>query len=97
MNEQRDFEQVLRAHFEARAERTVMDGQLATILDRTVSRRQRPAWLAALRSPSMSASSIAARPAIPRAAWLLLPLSASSLAWRSWPPLSAVLGPRSLR
>lgn len=71
MNEQRDLEQTLRAHFGARAERTILDGQLATILDQTTGLRQRPAWLAAVRSPSMTASTVAGRAAIPRTAWLL--------------------------
>jgi hypothetical protein len=71
MTEHHDLEQTLRAHFGARAERTVLDGQLATILDQTTGRRQRPAWLAVLRSPSMTATTIAARAAIPRTAWLL--------------------------
>ena len=72
MNTQHDLEQVLRAHFDARAERTVSDGQLAAIFDRTAGRGQRPAWLAALRSPTMSATTLTARPAIPRTAWLLV-------------------------
>ena len=76
MNTQRDLELLLRAHYEARAERTVPNGQLDAILDRTAGRRQRPAWLAALRSPTMSVASIAARPAIPRAAWLLVAVGA---------------------
>ena len=71
MNDRLDLEQTLRAHLGARAERTVLDGQLATILDQTTGLRQRPAWLAALRSPSMTATTIAARAAIPRTAWLL--------------------------
>ena len=76
MNTQRDLEMLLRAHYEARAERTVPDGQLVSILDRTAGRRQRPAWLASLRSPTMSATTLAARPAIPRAAWLLVAIGA---------------------
>ena len=75
MNGHRDLELTLRAHLGARAERTVLDGQLATILDRTAGERQRPAWLAALRSPSMTATTIAARAAIPRGAWLLAVLA----------------------
>ena len=76
MNTQRDLDLLLRVHYEARADRTVPDGQLAAIFDHTAGRRQRPAWLAALRSPTMSATAIAARPAIPRAAWLLVAVGA---------------------
>ncbi|HZM73916.1 MAG TPA: hypothetical protein VFC71_11140 [Candidatus Polarisedimenticolia bacterium] len=76
MNTQRDLDLLLRVHYEARADRTVPDGQLAAILDHTAGRRQRPAWLASLRSPTMSSTAIAARPAIPRAAWLLVAVGA---------------------
>ena len=76
MNTQRDLDLLLRVHYEARADRTVPDGQLAAILDRTAGRRQAPAWLAALRSPTMSSTAIAARPAIPRSAWLLVAVGA---------------------
>jgi Tol biopolymer transport system component len=54
MTIQRDLELRLRTHFEERADRTVGDGQLASVLDRTASRRQRPAWLVALRSFPMT-------------------------------------------
>jgi WD40 repeat protein len=63
----RDVEQLLRTHFEERGDRTVGDGQVATVLDRVASHRQRPAWLAALRSPFMTATAIT-RPAVPRMA-----------------------------
>jgi TolB protein len=66
----RDVELLLRAHFDERGDRTVGDGQVASILDRVATHRQRPAWLAALRSPFMTATAIA-RPAAPRAAWIL--------------------------
>ena len=79
MTIQRDVEQLLRAHYEKRADRTVADDQLAAILDRTAGRRQRPSWLAALRSPSMTAITLA-RPAIPRAAWLLAAVGLISVA-----------------
>jgi hypothetical protein len=54
MTFRRDVELRLRSHFEDRADRSVQDGQFAGILDRTAVTRQRPAWLAALRSPSMT-------------------------------------------
>jgi hypothetical protein len=63
----RDVEQLLRTHFEERGDRTVGDGQVATVLDRVAGHRQRPAWLAALRSPFMTATAIT-RPAVPRMA-----------------------------
>jgi hypothetical protein len=54
MTIQRDLELRLRTHFEDRADRSVVDGQLASILGRTARAGQRPGWLAAMRSPSMS-------------------------------------------
>jgi hypothetical protein len=70
MTIQRDVQLLLRAHLEQRADRTVPDGQLAAVLDQTARRRQRPAWLAALRSPSMTVITLQ-RSAAPRAAWLI--------------------------
>jgi hypothetical protein len=67
-----DLERQLRAHFEARADRRASDGQRAAIFERTAGLGQRPAWLAALRSSTMSVTSLAVRPAIPRQAWLLV-------------------------
>lgn len=66
----RDVEQLLRTHFEERGDRTVGDGQVASIVDRVANRRQRPVWLAALRSPFMTATAIT-RPAVPRVAWIV--------------------------
>ena len=43
-----DLEQRLRGHFEAHADRTVVEGQLDAIAIRTATVRQRPAWLAVL-------------------------------------------------
>jgi hypothetical protein len=74
MNDPRGLERVLRVHFESRANRTVLDGQLARVLAITARTAQRPAWLVALRSNPMTTISIPARPAIPRAAWLLIVL-----------------------
>src|SRR5262245_62495689 len=75
MNAQRDLEPLLRAHFDAHADRSVLDGQLRVIAHRTAGSRQRPAWLAALRSPPMSTTAIS-RPAVPRVGWMLVALSA---------------------
>jgi Tol biopolymer transport system component len=79
MTIQRELQHLLRAHLEERADRTVADGQLAAILDTTARRRQRPAWLAALRSPSMNVITLE-RPAAPRAAWAVLALALLVLA-----------------
>ena len=79
MTIQRDVQLQLRAHFEGRADRTVPDGQLASILDTTARRRQRPRWLAALRSPSMNVITLE-RPAAPRLAWAVLALALLVLA-----------------
>jgi hypothetical protein len=70
MNLNRDVEHLLRTQFEERGDRTVGDGQVASILDRVATHRQRPAWLAALRSPFMTATAIT-RPAVPRVAWIV--------------------------
>jgi WD40 repeat protein len=79
MTIQRDLQHQLRAHFEERADRTVIDGQLAAILDTTARRRQRPAWLAALRSPSMTVITLE-RPTTPRVAWTVVALALLILA-----------------
>ncbi|HEX3264300.1 MAG TPA: hypothetical protein VHR16_01420 [Candidatus Limnocylindrales bacterium] len=70
MTASQNLESLLRAHYEARADRSVPDGQLGAVLAKTVRRRQRPAWLAALRSPTMTATTLT-RPAIPRATWVI--------------------------
>ena len=72
MNEQHDFEQELRVHLTTRADRTVLDGQLDAVVARTASVRQRPGWLAGLRSTVMSTTSVLARPTVPRLAWALV-------------------------
>jgi WD40-like Beta Propeller Repeat len=74
MTGNRDLEQLLRGHLESHADRTVLEGQLDAVVGRTASVRQRPGWLAGLRSTAMSATSAFARPAVPRAAWALVVL-----------------------
>ncbi|HET9521830.1 MAG TPA: hypothetical protein VFO73_12340, partial [Candidatus Limnocylindrales bacterium] len=76
MNSDRSFDQLLRNHLEDRADRTVLDGQLEAVLHEAASVRQRPGWLAAMRSPSMSTIAIPLRSSIPRSAWLLAALGA---------------------
>jgi hypothetical protein len=70
MNTTRDLDQLLRDHFGDRADQAVLDGQLDGILLQTADLRQRPGWLAALRSPSMTTQAIAVRAAVPRVVWL---------------------------
>lgn len=72
MNEQHDLEQELRLHLTTRADRTVLDGQLDAIVARTASIRQRPGWLAGLRSTFMTTTTVLARPTVPRLAWALV-------------------------
>ena len=57
MNTTPDFDQLLRTHFGQRADLTVIDRQLDGVLDRTANSRQRPGWLAALRSNSTTTRS----------------------------------------
>jgi Tol biopolymer transport system component len=71
MTAPRDLDRVLRDHFETYADRAVLDGQLDAIVDRTARLGQRPAWLAGLRSQTMSATNTIARPAVPRATWVV--------------------------
>ena len=72
MNEQHDLEQELRFHLNTRADRTVLDGQLDAVVARTVTIRQRPGWLADLRSRSMSTTTVLTRSTVPRLAWALV-------------------------
>ena len=72
MTAQRDLDRLLHDHFESHADRAVFDGQLDAIVDRTAGLRQRPGWLAGLRSNAMSATDAVARPAVPRAAWVFV-------------------------
>ena len=72
MNEQHDLEQELRVHLNTGADRTVLDGQLDAVVARTASIRQRPGWLAGLRSTFMTTTTVLARPTVPRLAWALV-------------------------
>ena len=74
MNHQHDLEQELRAYLHTRADRTVLDRQLDAVAARTATIRQRPGWLAGLRSTFMSTTSVLARPTVPRLAWALVAL-----------------------
>ena len=75
MTADRNLDQLLRSHFQDRADGTVLDGQLDAVLHEAASIRQRPGWLAALRSPSMTTIAIPQRASIPRSAWLLAALA----------------------
>lgn len=79
MNDQHDLEQELRVHFDTRADRTVLDGQLDAVVIRTVAIRQRPGWLADLRSTVMTTTNVLARPTVPRLAWALVLLGLLTL------------------
>ncbi len=72
MNDQHDLEQGLRVHFDTRADRTVLAGQLDAVVARTARVRQRPGWLAGLRSIFMTTTNSLARPTVPRLAWALV-------------------------
>ena len=54
MTANRDLESILRAHFETTADRTTADRQVDAIAAATAGRRQRPSWLASLRSYLMT-------------------------------------------
>jgi hypothetical protein len=75
MNESVDLERVLRSHFEARADRTVLDGQVASVLEATAATRQRAAWLADLRSYLMTAITLPAPRAVPRVVRVIVALA----------------------
>ena len=72
MNPNRDIEQVLRTHFYDHSDQTVLDGQLNAIVDRIEHRRQRPTWLAATRSLSMTSTAIPVPRVLPRPGWILI-------------------------
>jgi Tol biopolymer transport system component len=72
MTAQRDVELFLRAQFEATADTTVLDGQIDSVLSATAGRRQQPAWLAALRSPSMTTTTRSFGRPLSTPAWTLL-------------------------
>ena len=72
MNAQRDVELFLRARFEATADTTVLDGQIESVLSATAGRRQQPAWLAALRSQSMTTTTRSFGRPLSTPAWALL-------------------------
>jgi Tol biopolymer transport system component len=72
MTTHRDVDQMLRAHFEATADRTVMDGQIDAIAALTAGRRQQAAWLASLRSILMSTTARSLGRPMSAPAWALL-------------------------
>jgi TolB protein len=71
MTAQRDLDELLRNHFESHADRAVIEGQLGAIVNRTAAIRQRPGWLARLRSTSMTTTAAVDRREMPRG-WLAL-------------------------
>jgi Tol biopolymer transport system component len=72
-----DLERQLRVHFESSADGSVRQPQLAWVLEEVRRRRQRPGWLAGLRSPSMTADTIALTPVTRRR--VLAPVLAAGL------------------
>jgi hypothetical protein len=72
MSDQHDLEQELRVHLHTRADRTVLDGQLDAVVARTATIRQRPGWLAGLRSNFMTTTTVLTRSTVPRLAWALV-------------------------
>src|SRR5688572_13896289 len=72
MNARHDLEQRLRIHLHTRAARTVLDGQLDAVVARSATIRQRPGWLAGLRSTFMTTTTVLARPTVPRLGWMLV-------------------------
>jgi Tol biopolymer transport system component len=102
MTTHRDVDQLLRAHFEATADRTVMDGQLDAIVALTAGRRQQPAWLASLRSFLMSTTARSFGRPMSAPAWaflfilaLLIAIAAVGLTIGGWrlAPAPIVNGP----
>jgi WD40 repeat protein len=81
MTTSNDFERQLRRYYEAHGQVRTSIGLIQSVIDETATIRQRPGWLAALRSPSMTATTIAGGVARPRTlalvgAALLLALAA---------------------
>ena len=72
MTAHRDVDLFLRAHFETTADTTVLDGQIDAVLSETAAKRQQPAWLAALRSHTMSTTARSLGRPVPAPAWALL-------------------------
>ncbi|HET8785723.1 MAG TPA: hypothetical protein VFM38_08825 [Candidatus Limnocylindrales bacterium] len=71
MTAHRDVDLFLRAHFDATADPSVVDGQIDAVLTATAGARQQPAWLAVLRSHPMTTTARSlGRPMSP--AWALL-------------------------
>jgi TolB protein len=75
-----DLERALRATLDGLADRTVVDGQLDAILDHVARRRQRPAWLATLRSLSMAAKPVPFPQVAVSPAWRMLAVAGVILA-----------------
>lgn len=69
-----DLDQRLRAHFAARADSTVLDGQLEAVVRRTVAVRQRSSWQGSLRAIPSSIGRAIARPA-QRVTWTAVVLA----------------------
>ena len=80
MTAHRDVDLFLRAHFETTADATVLDGQIDAVLSETAIKRQQPAWLASLRSHTMSTTARSLGRPVPAPAWALLIILAMLIA-----------------
>jgi Tol biopolymer transport system component len=99
----RDLTEILHAHLAAAADPTVLEGQVESVVAAAARRRQRPAWLASLRSHSMTTPIRAFGRPLSSAAWtaililtLLLAVAVGAITiggWRPMPPASIVNGP----
>ena len=69
-----DLDLRLRAHFAARADNTVIDGQLEAVVARTTAVRQRPGWSQSLRTIPSEVGGAIARPS-PRIVWTVVVLA----------------------
>lgn len=80
MNTSPDLERALRETLDGLADRNVVDGQLEAIVDHVAHRRQRPAWRAALRSSSMTATTMRFPQVAVSPAWQMLAVAGVILA-----------------
>jgi Tol biopolymer transport system component len=80
MNTPPDLERGLRATLDGLADRTVVDGQLDAIFDHVAHRRQRPAWRAALRTLSVTPTSMRFPPIVASPGWKMLAVAGVILA-----------------
>lgn len=102
MTGMRDLTELLHAHLAAAADPTVLDGQVESVVAATAGSRQRPAWLATLRSDSTTMTTRTFGRPFSSAAWaailiLMLVLALAGaitiVGWRPTPPAPVLNGP----